>query len=88
MYTGGSTRGPCTNSVGLLSTREIQEIIKQKALIPEYLSDLMITQISWDNQWIGYDDSQSIGMKTNWANEHCLGGTVIWSMDFNSGVGR
>jgi chitinase len=49
----------------------------------------MIKQIVWDdNQWMGYDDIDTIALKTQWANENCLGGTVAWSIDFNSGPGR
>jgi GH18 family chitinase len=87
-YTGGSLPGPCTTSDGLLSLREIQQIIKQKSLVPQYLPDLMISQVSWDDQWIGYDDDVSIAHKTNWADQHCLGGTTVFSMDFYSGPGR
>lgn len=49
----------------------------------------MVKQISWDgNQWMGYDDAETIAMKTGFANNRCLGGTMIWSIDFDSGSGR
>ena len=88
-YTGPSEPGPCTNSAGLLSLREIEGIIVENNLVPTILPDLMIKQIVWDdNQWMGYDDNDTIALKMQWANENCLGGTVVWSIDFNSGPGR
>jgi chitinase len=69
--------------------REIEGIIMEKNLVPVILPDLMIKQIVWDDdQWMGYDDIDTIALKKQWANEHCLGGTVAWSIDFNSGPGR
>lgn len=86
-YTGASNAGPCTESAGTLSLREIQVLIQQQRLVPEMLGDQMIKQISWGNQWVGYDDSETINLKTNWADKHCLGGMVFWSMDLvNAGT--
>lgn len=88
-YTGASNPGPCTDSAGLLSLREINEIVNENNLTPELLPDLMIKQIVYDDdQWMGYDDNETIALKTKWADENCLGGTAIWSIDFNSGPGR
>lgn len=45
-------------------------------------------QITWDDQWIGYDDSETAAMKKKWASGSCFGGTEIWSVDFEFGNGR
>lgn len=66
---------------------EIQAVIKEKGLVPESLKDSMVKQISWDDQWIGYDDAHTIAGKVAFANQRCLGGTMIWSVDFDSGSG-
>lgn len=88
-YTGPSNPGPCTDSAGVLSLREITKIIAKNYITPKLLPDLMIKQIVYDdNQWIGYDDNDTIALKTEWADQNCLGGTAIWSIDFNSGAGR
>jgi chitinase len=79
---------PCTASVGILSLQEIEAIIKEKGLIPELIPDAMIKQITWDGQWVGYDDNETIALKTAWADGLCLGGTQIWSVDLNPASGR
>ncbi|TAQ91349.1 hypothetical protein B7494_g366 [Chlorociboria aeruginascens] len=87
-YTGPSIAGNCTNTAGVLSLREIEIMINTTGRVPKLVQDAMVKELSWGDQWIGYDDEETIGLKMNWANENCLGGTVIWSIDFDSGAGR
>ncbi|EPE30127.1 (Trans)glycosidase [Glarea lozoyensis ATCC 20868] len=88
-YSGPTNAGACTNSPGILSLKEIQDLIKQKNLVPILIPDQMQKEVTFDgNQWIAYDDAETMAMKEIWANEHCLGGTVAWSMDFIAGNGN
>ncbi|KUJ19692.1 glycoside hydrolase [Mollisia scopiformis] len=80
-YTGASNPGTCTDSAGVLSLREIEVLIQQQGLVPKLLSDEMIKQISWGNQWMGYDDADTVTLKSAWADQQCLGGMMYWSMD-------
>ena len=59
-------------------------MISKKKLVPELLHDPMVKQITWDDQWIGYDDNQTITLKTQVADGLCFGGTMVWSVDFDS----
>ncbi|KAM7188802.1 class III chitinase [Naviculisporaceae sp. PSN 640] len=86
-FSGPSKPGPCTNSDGVMSLVEIQQLIKQKGLTPKYNAEAMMKELTWDDQWIGYDDADTIKAKKEWANNQCFGGTMAWSIDFNSGVG-
>ena len=87
-FKAASNPGICTNYAGVMSLLEIENLIKQKSLKPLLLSDAMMKQITWDDQWIGYDDADTIALKKVWADGQCFGGTMIWSVDFNSGSGR
>jgi len=41
-----------------------------------------IKYMSWNNnQWVSYDDDETIALKKTWANAHCLGGTMVWALD-------
>ncbi|KAE8851787.1 hypothetical protein PTNB73_00804 [Pyrenophora teres f. teres] len=86
-FSGPSNPGICTNSAGAMGLAEIQDLIKTKGLTPNYLPDLMMKEITWDDQWIGYDDAETIKQKKAWADNQCFGGTMAWSVDFNSGIG-
>jgi hypothetical protein len=84
-FTGTSSPGNCTKFGGFLSNYEIDRLIKEKNLKPELMKDAAVKQIAWDNQWIGYDDEETRGMKMAYANDRCLGGTFYWAIDYDSG---
>ncbi len=86
-FKGPSVAGECTNSDGVLSLQEIKKLISSKGLTPVLLQKEMMKQITWDNQWIGYDDEETHAMKKAWGDTLCFGGTMIWSVDFMSGEG-
>ncbi|KAH8797670.1 bacteriodes thetaiotaomicron symbiotic chitinase [Xylogone sp. PMI_703] len=86
-FVGGNEPGKCTNFAGVMSLTEIEELISEKGLVPELLSDIAMKQITWDNQWMGYDDSETIALKKQFADRTCFGGTMIWSIDYYSGIG-
>lgn len=87
-WTSASRPAPCTNFGGVMSLQEIENIIiPQLGVQPELLADDMMMQLTWGNQWIGYDNLETIAMKRQWASDHCFGGTMIWSIDFYSGAG-
>lgn len=86
-FSGPSNKGPCSDFEGYLMNSEIQKIIKDKSLTPELLKDAMVKQVSWDDQWVAYEDWDTLAMKMEYANDHCLGGTFIWSLDFGGDSG-
>lgn len=86
-FVGPSQPGPCSHYPGVLSLAEIKSYIRDKHLTPQLLDQAMIKQITWDDQWIGYDDEETTAMKKRWASGYCFGGTMIWSIDFKSGSG-
>ncbi|KAL8713553.1 MAG: hypothetical protein Q9220_002415 [cf. Caloplaca sp. 1 TL-2023] len=86
-FVGPSLPGPCTNYGGVLSLAEIKSYINEKNLQPQLLEQSMMKQITWGDQWIGYDDEETAEMKKNWASKYCFGGTMIWSVDFKNGGG-
>lgn len=86
-FTGPNLPGPCTGYPGVLSLAEIKQYIRDKRLTPQLVEKSMIKQITWENQWVGYDDEETAAMKTKWASSYCFGGTMIWSVDFKSGGG-
>ena len=83
-FSGPSKAGPCTNYAGVMSLRETQQKIASDNLTPLLLSEAMMKQITFDDQWIGYDDEDTITLKKAWADGECFGGTMVWSVDFAS----
>ena len=86
-FAGPSKAMPCTAFAGVASNTEIKAIITAKGLVPELIPDAMVKQITWDDQWIGYDDDDTFALKLRWADSRCFGGTMLWSIDMDSGSG-
>ncbi|KAJ0268436.1 hypothetical protein Brms1b_013476 [Colletotrichum noveboracense] len=82
-FKGLSKAGVSTNSDGVTSLIEIEQLIEKKGLTPKYLPDDMMKQITWDNQWTGDKDADTIKEKKAGADNQCFGGTMAWSVDFN-----
>ncbi|KAI1854021.1 hypothetical protein JX266_001162 [Neoarthrinium moseri] len=81
-FSGPSKPAPCTSFGGVMSLVEIKNLIKEKGLTPQYLEESMMKQITWDDQWIGYDDEETFAAKLAYADSLCFGGSMVWSIDF------
>ncbi|KAF9465227.1 hypothetical protein BDZ94DRAFT_1307367 [Collybia nuda] len=81
-FIGGAAAGICSLNSGTLMFAEIETIITQLSLEPVLVEADAIKYIVWnDDQWVSYDDTQTLQMKLDYANSICLGGTMIWSVD-------
>ena len=58
-----------------MSLREVQQKIEADNLQPKLLPEAMMKQITWADQWIGYDD-ETIALKKAWADGQCFGGKM------------
>ncbi|EZF50869.1 hypothetical protein H103_05691 [Trichophyton rubrum CBS 288.86] len=38
-----------------------------------------------DDQWVSYDDAKSFKAKMDYANPHCIGGTLVWAVSLDGG---
>jgi hypothetical protein len=84
-FTGASRPGECTLLAGILSRCEIQRRIKANNLTPTIISGgAGIKEITWDDQWIGYDDDETLQLKLQLANNRCLGGTALWALSYGA----
>lgn len=88
-FTGPSHKGNCSQQDGILSNCEIKRMIKEKNLRPGIILDgASAMQVFWDDQWISYDNDETIAMKKGLANNRCMAGTAIWAIDYDSCDGR
>lgn len=80
-FKGGASPGYCTKQSGILSYKEITEIIDQKELKPQYDKKNAVKYIVWDqDQWVSYDDEETFKQKIDFANQLGLGGLLIWAV--------
>lgn len=72
--TGGHP-GECTGTAGVLSMYEIFNLIATEDVNVTLDEAAAVKIATWDStQWVSYDDTETLKMKVNYANERCLGG--------------
>ncbi|KAF2713786.1 glycoside hydrolase family 18 protein [Pleomassaria siparia CBS 279.74] len=79
-----SNQGACSEFEGYLMNSEVEAIIEQKSLTPKLIKEAAVKLITWEDQWVAYDDDETYAIRQEFANSHCLGGTFIWSLDYGS----
>jgi chitinase len=77
-FSGPGKAGSCTNSPGILGWFEIAKIIAENPENkPAFDSSSMTKILVWDDdQWISYDDEETLSMRRHFAREHCLKGKL------------
>jgi chitinase len=73
-FTEGARGGACTGTPGVLSAAEINQIIKNGATVT-FDRAAAAKIVTWDsNQWVSWDDAETLKIKIDYANQRCLGG--------------
>lgn len=85
-FTGPNKPAACTNSAGVMSLKEIQDMIDNGEAESNLLEDAAMKELVWDDQWVGYDDEETVELKRKFANNYCFGGLMAWSVDFEPGT--
>lgn len=81
-FAGGATKGGCSGESGILSYREIMAIIDNKKIKPVHDKKAGVKYITWNNdQWVSFDDADTISQKKDLAKDLGLGGYLIWAID-------
>ncbi|XP_037825720.1 acidic mammalian chitinase-like [Lucilia sericata] len=76
---GPGTAGPYTRQAGYMGYNEICSLEKEWSY--EWATDYGVPFIYNSNQWIGYDNVQSLELKVKFANSLDLAGVMIWSIE-------
>ncbi|GKT51071.1 killer toxin subunits alpha/beta [Colletotrichum spaethianum] len=85
-FSGAADKGPCTNSAGTLGYFEIMDIIADQD--PEVVHDKeaaakYIVFGDKKDQWVSFDDADTLQAKVEWADSVGLGGVMIWAVDLD-----
>ncbi|RNA00939.1 chitotriosidase-1 precursor [Brachionus plicatilis] len=80
---GISKPGQYTKEAGVLSYFEICQIIRENNLVEVIHPEQKVVGLKFGDQWIGYENEESITLKANFIKENCLGGAMIWTVDFD-----
>ncbi|KAK6337057.1 hypothetical protein TWF718_009843 [Orbilia javanica] len=80
-FTKAGAPGLCSEAPGILMNFEIQAIQNQRKITPIFDKTAGVKYMSWDDQWVSFDDAESMAFKRHWAASKCLGGLMIWALD-------
>ncbi|KAJ4121609.1 hypothetical protein NW760_005328 [Fusarium oxysporum] len=85
---GPSEEGSCVKDpTGVMVLSDIKKAISANQATVELDSEAMQKYATWgSDQWIGYDDADTLALKMAWADGLCLGGAVFWALDNNGGA--
>ena len=82
--TGDGQPGEATRESGFLSYGfEICKYLKKDNWTRVWSRERQTPYAYKANQWVGYDDEESIKAKLDYVIENCLGGAMIWSIDLD-----
>lgn len=82
-FSAGGSPGQCTESAGTLSYAEIQRLIAGGAQSQLDSVAGVQTLVYGGNNWVSYDDATTFKMKLDFANNNCLGGTMVWAVSLD-----
>ncbi|GAB1603148.1 acidic mammalian chitinase-like isoform X1 [Argonauta hians] len=88
---GPNPAGRYTRLAGFLSYYEICQLIKSGGAKTYWIEDQKVPYLVMNDQWIGYDDAQSLTIKAQWLKANAFGGFVVWDLalgDFNNMCGN
>jgi hypothetical protein len=86
----GGDKGPYTNFEGVLSNKEIETILhsgEYSVTLNDTAAVKYMTYGARQDSWIAFDDRHIFTLKEQFANKRCLGGMMIWSVDFHPSMG-
>ncbi|KAF5293050.1 hypothetical protein FQR65_LT11042 [Abscondita terminalis] len=80
---GPGQPGPYSKAKGTLYHYEVLELIRRSGWTREW-SNEQVVPFAYDNdQWVGYDDVESVATKVDFAKNQGLGGLMLWSVDMD-----
>lgn len=88
LFTQGGNPGECTKSAGTLTNAEINRIMAKGGVTKGFDKTAAVKWMSYNtDQWVSYDDGETIQLKLSKANSRCLGGKMVWAVDQDDGDG-
>ncbi|KAH6655949.1 hypothetical protein BKA67DRAFT_675964 [Truncatella angustata] len=81
-WAGAGQAGDCTATAGILSYKEIVELMADSNSLLVWDEDAAVNYMTYgEDQWVSFDTNQTFQQKIDFANDHCLGGIMIWAVD-------
>jgi chitinase len=84
-FESGSDARSCSREISVVLNSEIDEIISSRGITPTLNQAAAVKILIYDNnQWLAYDDEQTLSMKANFARSQCMGGVMVWAISHDT----
>ncbi|CAG8071629.1 unnamed protein product [Penicillium olsonii] len=83
-FSDPGAKGPCTDTEGILSYREISQIRKDTRGTAYLDKEAGVRYMVYNkDSWVAFDDATTFQMKIDYANKMGLSGLMIWAIDLD-----
>lgn len=84
-FESGTDAQSCSAEVGVLLNSEIDGLVAEQNLKPVLNKDAAVKILTWGgNNWLTYDDEETLQMKADFARSECLGGVMVWAISHDT----
>ncbi|KAJ3952540.1 hypothetical protein N0V92_011012 [Colletotrichum tropicale] len=84
-YESGIFAQACSAEVGVALNSEIDDIIAQQDAKVTLNKEAAVKIVTWGgNNWLTYDDEETLQMKADFARSQCLGGVMVWAISHDT----
>ncbi|XP_004375324.1 chitinase-3-like protein 1 isoform X1 [Trichechus manatus latirostris] len=78
---GPGTAGPFTREEGILAYYEVCDFLREATV--HRLLGQQVPYATKGNQWVGYDDKESVKSKVQYLRNRQLAGAMVWALDLD-----
>ncbi|XP_041051535.1 acidic mammalian chitinase-like [Carcharodon carcharias] len=78
---GGGEPGPYTHRRGFLAYHEICPFLENATI--KLIDDQKVPYAFKGDQWVGYDNRQSVTTKAQWVKDNNFGGAMVWALNLD-----
>lgn len=80
-FESGAAALPCSHEISVALGSEILDIIEEQKVTPVLDKDSASKILVYGgNQWVSYDDEETLKMKADFARSLCLNGVMVWAI--------
>jgi chitinase len=83
-FSDPGAEGPCTNTAGILSYHELNQILQNTGGTAYLDKEAAVRYLVYDSHnWVSYDDEITFGLKIEYAEKRGLPWIMVWAMDLD-----
>ncbi|BFZ03281.1 hypothetical protein BsWGS_06320 [Bradybaena similaris] len=79
---GPGLAGPYTGEAGFMAYYEVHSMIQKGARVV-WLDDQKVPYAVLNNQWVGYENQESLKLKAQFVKENGFAGALVWDLDLD-----